>query len=221
MPADSAPAYTCRALLFDLDGTLIDSVARIRCLWQWWAAQRGVPLEPLLEVMHGRPSVETIRLAAPQLVAEDEAEALDTELISDLHDVHLYPGALDLLARLDQARWAIVTSASARVVEAHIAHLHLPRPPVLVTADLIQTGKPSPEAYLLAARQLGVQPGECIVIEDAPVGVQAGKAAGMRVIAIASTHPRDALRGADAVAADLGRLRIERSGSSIVVQLEP
>ncbi len=214
------PAFTCRALLIDLDGTLIDSVARIRRLWQWWAARRGVPLEPLLEVMHGRPAVETIRLAAPQLVAEDEVEALDTELISDLHDVHLYPGALDLLTRLDGAPWAIVTSASARVTEAHIAHLHLPRPPVVVTADLIQTGKPSPEAYLLAAHRLGIQPQDCIVIEDAPVGVQAGKAAGMRVIAIASTHPREALQEADAIAANLGSVRIERSGSSILVWLE-
>ena len=213
------PDFTCQAILFDLDGTLIDSAARIRRLWQWWAARRGVPLQALLDVMHGRTAVETIRLAAPQLVAEDEVEALETEEISDMHDVHAYPRALDLLRRLDGAPWAIVTSGTARVAEARIGHVHLPRPPVLITADLIQAGKPSPEAYLLAAQRLDIRPPDCVVIEDAPVGVQAGKAAGMRVIAIASTHPGEALRGADAVAADLGRLRIEPSGAAIVVRL--
>lgn len=215
------PAFTCRALLFDLDGTLIDSAARIQRLWQWWAARRGVPLQALLDVMHGRPAVETIRLAAPHLVAEDEVEALETEEISDMHDVLVYPGALDLLARLDGAPWAIVTSGTARVAEARIGHVHLPRPPVLVTADLIRTGKPSPEAYLLAAHQLGVQPPDCVVIEDAPVGVQAGKAAGMRVIAIASTHPRGALQEADAIVADLRSLGIERPGRFFLIRLEP
>jgi sugar-phosphatase len=213
------PAFSCRALLFDLDGTLIDSAASIQRLWRWWAARRGVALEALLDVMHGRPAVETIRLAAPHLVPEDEVEALETEEISDMHDVYVYPGALDLLARLDGAPWAIVTSGSTRVAEARLAHVHLPRPPVVVTADLIQTGKPSPEAYLLAARRLGIQPAEGIVIEDTPVGVQAGKAAGMRVIAIASTHPRGALGDADAIVANLGSLRIELSGSFILVRL--
>jgi mannitol-1-/sugar-/sorbitol-6-phosphatase len=210
---------TSRAILFDLDGTLIDSAARIHRLWQWWAARRGIDFEALVDVMHGRPAVETIRLAAPQLVPEDEIEALETEEISDMHDVHLVPGALDLLARLDGAPWAIVTSGSTRVAEARLRYVGLPRPAVLVTADLIRDGKPAPDGYLLAAKRLGAMPEDCIVVEDAPVGVAAGVAAGMRVIAVASTHPLDSLQGAQAIIARLTDMDLHVDAAGIAVRI--
>ncbi len=210
---------TCRALLFDLDGTLIDSGARIRRLWQWWAARHGVDYQSLLDVILGRTAVETIRIVAPQLVAEEQIDALETEETSDMHDVTVYPGALDLLDGLDGAPWAIVTSGSRRVATARIRHVGLPQPPVLVTADQIRQGKPAPEPYLLAARQLGMAAGDCIVVEDAPVGVTAGKAAGMRVVAIASTHAREELTDADALVSSLGDLHLHVDGSSILLRI--
>jgi sugar-phosphatase len=211
---------TCRALLFDLDGTLIDSSARIRRLWQWWAARHGIEYESLVGIILGRTAVETIQIVAPQLVAEREIDALETEEVSDMHDVTAYPGALDLLKRLDGAPWAIVTSGSARVANARIRHVALPQPPVLITADQIQYGKPAPEPYLLAASQLGVKPQDCVVVEDAPVGLAAGKAAGMRVVAIASTHPREELKDADAVVGSLGSIDLHADGATILLRIQ-
>ena len=212
-------SLACRALLFDLDGTLIDSAERIRRLWHWWAERRGVDFEALVNVMYGRPAVETIRLAAPHLVAQDEIEALETEEISDMHDVHLIPGALELLARLDGAPWGIVTSGSMRVAAARIQYVSLPPPAVLITADLIRNGKPAPDAYLLGAQQLGVRPQDCIVVEDAPVGVAAGRAAGMRVVAVASTHPAETLRDADARVARLADIDLHADPGGLTLQL--
>ncbi len=206
-------------MLFDLDGTLIDSSALIRRLWQWWAARHNIAYESLLGIILGRTAVETIRIVAPQLVAEDEIEALEAEEVSDMHDVYLYPAALDLLKHLDGAAWAIVTSGSDRAANARLGHVGLPRPPVLITADQIKQGKPAPEAYLLAAERLGIEPQDCIVVEDAPIGVAAGKAAGMRVIAIASTHPAEELGDADVIVDNLGQLGVTSDAASIVVRL--
>ncbi len=212
-------AFTCRAVLFDLDGTLIDSRDRIIRLWKWWAARRGLDFEPLLDVIHGRPAVESIRLVAPQLNSEDEVAELETEEIRDMHDVRLIPGALELLASLTGAPWAIVTSGSTRAAEARIRHVGLPRPPVLITADQIKKGKPAPDAYLLGAAQLGSSPADCIVVEDAPVGVAAAAAAGMRVVAVASTNPPESLRGADAVINRLSDLHVEVDATGLVLQI--
>ncbi len=211
--------FTCRAILFDMDGTLIDSTARIQRLWEWWAARRGVPLEALVGVMHGRAAVDTIRLAAPGLQPEQEIEALEAEEIADMHDIHLIPGALELLARLAGAPWAIVTSGSARVAEARINHVRLPRPPLLITSDLVPKAKPAPDGYLLAAERLGVPARDCIVIEDSPVGVAAGVAAGMRVIAVAYSHPRQALQAADGIVASIVDLGLSVDQAAITVQL--
>lgn len=206
-------------MLFDLDGTLVDYAARLQRLWKWWSERRGVPLEALLAVMHGRRAVETIRLAAPQLSPEAEIEALETEEIADMHDVHAYPGAHRLLEKLASAPWGIVTSGSRRVAEARINHVHLPMPPILVTGDAISSGKPAPDGYLLAAQQLGLQPQGCVVVEDAPVGIRAGKAAGMRVIAIASTYPVRDLRAADVVVARLADIDVCPNPAGITIRL--
>ena len=210
---------TCRAILFDLDGTLIDSGDRIRRLWQWWAESRGIDFQSLVPIILGRTAIETIRMVAPHLVAQDEMEALETEEVADMRDVRVYPGTLELLRRLGSAPWAIVTSGSARVANARIGHVSLPRPPVLITASQIRSGKPAPDAYLLAAQQLGIEPADCIVVEDAPVGVAAGKAAGMRVVAVASTHTPEELREADAVANSLGAIVIRVTGASIELRI--
>ncbi len=216
---DKPSDITCQAILFDLDGTLVDFAARLERLWKWWAERRGVPLEALLAVMHGRRAVETIRLAAPQLDAEAELEALEMEEITDMHDVHAYPGALELVAKLNAAPWAIVTSGTRRVAQARISHVHLPMPPVLVAGDQVSSGKPAPECYLLAARRLGLQAEDCVVVEDAPIGIEAGKAAGMRVIAIASTYAAQELQMADAVVGALTDIDVHLGRGGITIHL--
>src|SRR5512140_3776327 len=211
--------FTCRAILFDLDGTLIDSAAHIRRLWQWWAESRGIEYQSLLGIILGRTAVETVRLAAPHLDAEAELKALEYEEVTDLRDVALYPSALDLLGRLDGAHWGIVTSGTEAVATARIMHLGLPRPPVLVTASQVTNGKPAPDAYLLAAQELGIPPQDCIVVEDAPVGVAAARSAGMRVIAIATTNPPESLRDADAIVARLSDIDLLVRSDSILISL--
>ncbi len=211
--------FTCRAVLFDLDGTLIDSGSRIRRLWQWWAESRGIDYQSLLGIILGRTAVETIRMAAPHLDAEAEMKALEAEEVSDMRDVYIYPGTLELVKRLDGAPWAIVTSGSERVANGRIGHVGLPPPPVLITANDIRNGKPAPDAYLLAAERLGVQPQDCVVIEDAPVGVEGGKRAGMRVIAVATTNSAEALRDADAVVSSLASLVLEVGPTGIQLKV--
>lgn len=206
-------------MLFDLDGTLIESTARIDRLWQWWAARHGVPFEKLTGLTHGRRAVETLRLVAPHLELGPEIEALEAEEISDMTGVRPYPGAPELLAGLDGASWAIVTSGSRRVAQARFAHVGLPQPPALITADEVQQGKPAPDGYLLAAAKLGISPDQCVVIEDSPVGVESGKAAGMRLLAIAATHAAESLARADAIVARLADLDLRITGAEISLRI--
>jgi mannitol-1-/sugar-/sorbitol-6-phosphatase len=214
-------SFFCQAVLFDLDGTLIDSTNRIDRLWRWWAERHGIPFEQLEGKIHGRPAVESFRLIDPALPIEQEVEELETEEIRDMHDVHLIPGAPGLLRRLDPSRWAIVTSGSPRVAHARLQYTGLPLPSVLVTAAEIEHGKPAPDGYLVAARRLGFRPAECIVVEDSPVGVDSGKAAGMGVIAIAYTHPAEELAAADAIIPDLAHLDVQPSSSGVTISVHP
>jgi sugar-phosphatase len=218
---DPSLTFACQAVLFDLDGTLIDSTDRIDRLWRWWADRRGIPFEELTGKIHGRPAVESFRLIDPRLQIEQEVEELEAEEIRDMHDVHLIPGAADLLQRLDPGRWAIVTSGSPRVAHARLQHTGLPLPRILITAAEIEHGKPAPDGYLLAARRLGVSPADCIVFEDSPVGVDAGKAAGARVIAIAYTHPVEELTSADAIIPNLAHLSVHSGPSGLSIAIRP
>jgi len=209
----------CEAMLFDLDGTLIDSTARIARLWRWWAERHGIPFEQLQGKMHGRPAVETFHLIDPDLPLGPAVEELETEEVRDMHDVHLIPGAPELLARLNPSRWAIVTSGSPRVAHARLEYTRLPLPRVLITAAEIERGKPAPDGFLLAARRMGFAPSDCVVVEDSPAGVGAGKAAGMRVIAIAYTHPIEELTAADAMVPDLAHLDVQSSPSGLSITI--
>ena len=132
----------------------------------------------LLEVMHGRRADETIRMVAPHLSVQDEFLALEAEEIADMEGVRPYP-AKELLDRLAPGQWAIVTSGTRRVAEARMRHVELPTPRVFITADDVNVGKPAPDGYLLAASRLNLKPTDCIVVEDAPAGIQAGKSAGL------------------------------------------
>jgi sugar-phosphatase len=188
------------AYLLDLDGVLVDSVAAATRAWKWWAALHGIPPWPFIDA-HGRPSREAIAELAPQLDAEAEAELVEEREISDTAGVVALPGAKAMLCQPHPL--AIVTSGATRLAEARLRAAGLPRPAVLVSADSVSRGKPDPEPYLLAAQRLGVAPGRCTVFEDAPAGVAAGHAAGMRVVALTTTVSAAELNGADRVVATL------------------
>jgi sugar-phosphatase len=189
-----------QALLFDLDGVLVDSLAAVNRSWRWWAARHGLDPEPFLG-SHGRPTRESIAELAPDLDADAEAAVVDEREATDTDGVVALPGARAVLAT-DGAK-AIVTSGIRRLALARLQAARLTPPAVLITADIVRQGKPSPEPYLLAAARLGVQPADCIVFEDAPAGVQAGKAAGMRVVALTTTVPASELASADQIVPDL------------------
>lgn len=194
---------SCSAVLFDLDGVLVDSTGYVERQWRDWAAGRGLEVEPFLRVCHGRRAVETIRLAAPELDAEAEVARFPEFAVENGARLDPLPGARQLLQGLPGGLWAVVTSGVRASAARRIREAGLPTPRVLVAAEDVEHGKPSPEGYLLAAERLDVAPTGCVVIEDAPPGVEAARAAGMRTLGLASTHPADQLRGAHLVIARL------------------
>jgi sugar-phosphatase len=185
--------FECSAVLFDLDGVLVDSTAYVEQQWRRWASARGLRPEPFLRVCHGRRALETIRMAAPDLDAEAEVRAFIPVDEPDTAPMGPLPGALRLLDALPLRSWAVATSGVRPIATARLRRAGLPVPPVLVCAEDVTRGKPSPDAYLLAARELGVSPPDCLVVEDAPAGVQAARAAGMTVVGLTTTHPVDQL----------------------------
>lgn len=177
------------AVLFDMDGTLVDSDAAVDRGWLRWAAEYGVDRHAAERgVVHGSPSDHTIRRLRPDLDGAAFAEAVRRQLTlqyEDLDDIVPVTGASELLATLDRLGipWAVVTSADTRLARARLGAAGI-IPPLLVSVDDIRNGKPDPEGYLLAARRLGVDPTRCLVVEDAEPGVRAGHAAGARVAAL-------------------------------------
>lgn len=210
-------SLNCQAILFDLDGTLVESTLFIERLWQDWGVQHGISPQRMSEVMHGRPAFEIINIVAPHLPVKEEVDALETDEISRMDGMQTYAGARELLSSLPLSRWAIVTSGSPRVANARLDYARLPRPQVFVTADDVKAGKPAPDAYLLAAKRLQVAPSDCVVVEDAPAGIRAGKAAGMKVIGIASSHSKEELGQADVVVQQLADIKVQLTGNQILI----
>jgi sugar-phosphatase len=188
----------CAALLFDLDGVLIDSTPAVERVWQRWAIERGFDPDKVVASAHGRPSLTTVREYLPHADHELENREVERREIEDLAGVVPLPGALELLASLPQDRWTIVTSCTRRLAEVRIKAAGLPLPKKMITSNDIIHGKPDPEPYLKGASLLGFLPSDCVVVEDAPAGIRAGKAAGSRVIAFQTTAQESAVRDAGA-----------------------
>jgi sugar-phosphatase len=200
--------FTCAALLLDADGTLVDSTSVIERTWRAWAGEFGVDADEVLRICHGRRSEETIaQFVAAERVGQAVAR-LDALELADLDGVVACPGAADLLTGLDGMPWAVVTSGIAPLVSARLGAASLPVPDVLVTAESVTTGKPDPEGYRLAAQRLGASLAACVVVEDAPAGVRAGRAAGSVVVAVTTTHPAAELTAADVVVPSLRELTV-------------
>jgi sugar-phosphatase len=202
------PRLTCQALIFDLDGVLVDSIVSVEHTWRVWATRHGLDLDTILRSAHGRRAFDTVRLVAPHLDAAAEIIALSAQEASTTHGLSEVPGAHTLLAALPPDRWAVVTSGDRAVAEHRLQHVSLPIPVVMVCGDEVSHGKPDPEGYLVAAAKLGIAPGACVVVEDAPSGIEAAHNAGMRVIAVATTHTPEELGAADNVIDALSALTV-------------
>jgi len=188
----------CAALLFDMDGVLIDSTPAVARVWRRWAIEHDFNPEEVVAHAHGRPSLTTVREYLPNANHEAENREVERREIEDLEGVVPLPGALDLLGRLPEDRWTIVTSCTRALAEVRLKAAGLPLPRKLITSNDIAQGKPHPEPYLKGASVLGFPPADCIVLEDAPAGVRAGKAAGAKVIAFKTTAQESTLWDAGA-----------------------
>jgi sugar-phosphatase len=213
----------CWALLFDMDGVLVDSTPAVARVWAAWAGKFGFEPAEVVRRAHGRPSITTIR----ELLATGDHDAENREIeraeIVDLDGLVALPGTAELLAALPATRFAVVTSASRPLALARIQAAGFPVPEHLVTASDIQRGKPDPQPYLLGAKALGVSAADCVVIEDAPAGVQSGKAAGARVVGLRTTTDDAALfqAGADWVIEDCSSIALQPvvDGNELVLRL--
>jgi sugar-phosphatase len=199
-------------ILSDLDGVLVDSHAAIMRTWRWWGARHGIADDAIEAIPQGRPSREVIAMLAPHLDADVEAHAVERREVEDTEGVVALPGAHDLFAVAEPV--AVVTSGTLPLATARMRVVGLPVPRVLVTPERLSRGKPDPEGYLLAAEELGAQPSDCIVLEDAPAGIEAGRAAGMRVIGITTTYPAAALQAAHDLAPSVAAWLQSRNGQS-------
>jgi sugar-phosphatase len=191
-------AIRCSGLLFDLDGVLIDSTPAVARVWHRWAVDHGFDPETVVHMAHGRPSRTTIRELLPNADIDREDREVERREIEDLDGVVLLPGARQLLNILPPERWTIATSCTRALAEVRLRAAGLPIPKTLITSSDVKIGKPDPEPYLKAAAKLGFAASDCIVVEDAPAGVRAGKAAGARVIAFLTTMIRRSLEDAGA-----------------------
>ena len=211
----------CSALLFDMDGVLIDSTPAVARVWHRWALEHGLDPDEVVRRAHGRPSVATIRELLPNSDIEAEDREVERREIEDLDGVVPLPGVLELLNTLPSERWTIVTSCTRPLALVRLRTAGLPIPKRLITSNDIQNGKPHPEPYLKAASLLGYPAAECVVVEDAPAGIRAGKAAGARVIAFPTTMGRQDLQNAraDWILRNCADIRAANGGGGLILTL--
>lgn len=204
------------AVIFDMDGTLVDSTPAVARAWQAWALEHDIPLERM-QGHHGVPAAGVIALLLPE-ERHQSANARINELeLTDVHDIVVLPGAAEALAVLVDAPNAIATSCTRPLAAARITAAGLVAPSVVVTVDDVERGKPHPDPFLEAARRLGVDPTRCLVVEDAPQGLQAARAAGCFTLAVMTTTSPEALE-ADAVVPHLASVTFAVTEGGITVR---
>lgn len=177
------------AFLFDMDGTILSSIAATERVWGAWATRHGIDVETFLPTIHGVRAPDTIRRLDLGLDVEHEAKLLLEAEMADLDGIEPIDGVVDFLKALPENRWAIVTSAPLELARRRIAAAGLPLASTIVSAEDVSHGKPSPECFLLGAQRLGFDPHNCLVFEDASAGILAGEAAGSAVVVVTATHP--------------------------------
>src|SRR5271168_1363994 len=190
-------SFQCKAVLFDLDGTLINSIGCVESAWRVWFAEHNLDVRNSMPKIHGMRASDSIRLFGPQFDVASEVKKIEDLECSCVDGLSAYNGAHELTDALPINSWAIVTSGSRRLARHRISHVGIKAPEVLVTADDVKKGKPHPEGFMKAADTLGIEYANCLVIEDAPAGVKAARSAGMKVLAVATTHSASELQEAD------------------------
>ncbi len=211
----------CSALLFDLDGVLIDSTPAVSRVWRQWAVERGFDPDLVVHKAHGRPSRTTLGELLPDADIDLEDREVERREMSDVDGIVLLPGTQRLLAALPAERWTIATSCTRPLAQVRLRAAGLPVPEKMITSSDVKAGKPDPEPYLKAAAALGFAASDCVVVEDAPAGVRAGKAAGARVIAVLTTVSQRELEagGADWIVRNCGDIRVAEVGEGLELEL--
>lgn len=200
--------FPCSAILFDLDGVLVDSTGSVDYQWRLWADEMNIDPDEVVRIAHGVRTIEVVRCLAPHLDEDAEVIRIEKREADDQNGVAVMPGASDLLASIPSGRWAVVTSGTKYLAMSRLRVGKLPTPGVLVSADDVTRGKPDPEPYLKGAQLLGMNAVECVVVEDAPAGIRAARAAGMKAIGLTSTYAAEKLSEADAVIGSLSQMEV-------------
>jgi sugar-phosphatase len=209
MQLESGTVIEAKALLFDMDGTLVDSRVVVEKIWKRWSEENGIDWHYVLPRLHGVRMIDSVKMfVKPGMDVDAVYERLYREELEDVDGIVPIPGAPGLLAALPPESWTIVTSADAPLAEARLRAAGIVPPPRMVTGEVVTNGKPAPEGYLLGARRMGAAPADCVVFEDAKAGIDAGLAAGARVVAIAGDHPGE-VPGDVAWVTDLTALRFD------------
>lgn len=208
-----------KGLLFDMDGVLVSSIGSVRRSWRLWAKMYGVPDADNYEVPHGMRAIEIVKRLRPDIDPKIGLDAIEDIEVEDVADLVTLPGVKHLLEGLPKDRWAIVTSATKRLTVRRLEVAGLPLPERLITADMVEKGKPDPEPYMRGAALLGFENSECIVCEDAPSGIGAGKAAGSRVIGVLGTHSLEELEQADWVVESLAGVKVTASAEGLELSI--
>ncbi|HEY0784327.1 MAG TPA: HAD-IA family hydrolase [Acidobacteriaceae bacterium] len=210
-----------KGILFDMDGVLVSSLGSVERSWAKYGELRGVDGATAIKTAHGKRAIETIRLLRPDLDEQAELDLIEDIECADIDDVQVLGGVKELLEKMPAGHWTIVTSATQRLARVRLEYAGLAVPERFISADMVEHGKPDPEPYLRGAALLGFAPGECLVIEDAPAGVQAGRAAGARVLGTLFSHTAEELAGAEWLVASLEGVEVRETGTGVELRFEP
>jgi mannitol-1-/sugar-/sorbitol-6-phosphatase len=212
---------SAKGILFDMDGVLISSIEAAVRNWKRWAKRYGVPNPDEFVIPHGVRSIDLVKMLRPDIDPQEGQRAIEDMEVEDVADLKVLPGVKALLGSLPPERWAIVTSATRRLLLARLKAAGLPIPERIITGEMVERGKPDPEPYRRGAELLGFRPEECVVVEDAPAGVGAGKAAGCRVLGVLGTHSAAELHEADWVVGSLEGLAVTASPGGLELHFQP
>jgi sugar-phosphatase len=209
-------------LLFDMDGVLVSSIGSVLRSWRRWAKHYGLPNADKVEIPHGVRAIDIMKQLKPDIDTVEGLKLIEDIEVADIADLEVLAGVKALLKGLPADRWAIVTSATRRLLLGRLKAAGLPVPDRIISGDQVKRGKPDPEPYRRGAELLGVQPQDCLVFEDAPSGVRAGIAAGCRVLGVLGTHTAEELReaGANWIVSSLTKVRTEVHDGRIAVVIE-
>jgi len=212
---------SAKGILFDMDGVLVSSIESVVRSWRRWAELYNLPNAETFEIPHGVRAKDIIKTLLPDVDLQEAVRVIEDIEVEDVADLRVLPGVKTLLEGLPPERWAIVTSSTQRLLLARLGAARLPVPERIISGDRVKRGKPDPEPYRLGAGLLGFRPEECVVVEDAPSGVEAGKAAGCRVLSVLGTHSAAELHEADWVVGSLERLAVAADDAGLELRFLP